>query len=345
MFTYRRTYAIAILSLLIVLLALAACGGEEAAPSPEATDVAGVAGNTTSEATAAVTEAPVATAAPATVAPTEPPATATQAASPTPRPTDTPIPATATPKPSPTADESPTPEATPTDEATATPAATNTRPPATAGPTRPPAPPAAPTLPPNPTLGQNLLPNPSFEEGHYNQNGVPELQLPNGWRLEYQEGPTGFGNQTWDVFVRPETRVLSTAFLPPEEHALYIFDGSQTVKIFKGQGAVSARLMTDVALQPGTYQLDANFFSDVFESYSEGHKNPPSDPSAGEAMLFAGTGGTGWVANNFLNRNTLSYTFTLNTAQTITVGVGFRGRYAIANNGWFVDNLALRRWE
>ena len=83
----------------------------------------------------------------------------------------------------------------------------------------------------------------------------------------------------------------------------------------------------------------------MFESYSEGHKNPPSDPSAGEAMLFAGTSGTGWIANNYQNRNTLSHTFTIDTAQTVAVGVGFRGRYAIANNGWFVDNLSLRRWE
>jgi hypothetical protein len=332
--------------LLIVLLALAACGGEDPAPSLESTDVADVATEVTDAeaiATDAPTEAPTEVA--ATAAPTEPPATATQVPSPTPRPTDTPIPATDTPEASPTPEESPTPEATPTDEATATAPPTNTRPAATAGPTRTPAPPAPPTLPPNPTLGQNLLPNPSFEEGHYNQNGIPELQLPNGWRLEYQEGPTGFGNQAWDVFVRPETRVLSTAFLPPEEHGLYIFDGSQTVKIFKGQGAVSARLMTDIALQPGTYQLDANFFSDVFESYSEGHKNPPSDPSAGEAMLFAGGSGTGWVANNYLNRNSLSHTFTIDTPQTVAVGVGFRGRYAIANNGWFVDNLSLRRWE
>ena len=29
----------------------------------------------------------------------------------------------------------------------------------------------------------------------------------------------------------------------------------------------------------------------------------------------------------------------------MTVGVGFRGRYAIANNGWFVDNLSLRQLQ
>lgn len=314
-----------------LVLALAACETDDPA-SPTA--VAEVTQVEPTQPPATWTPIPAVVAVTMTTEPTEPPP-----ATPTPPASATPLPATATPE------ESPTPEASPTDTPEPTAQPTNTPPPATAGPTRPPAtaaPPAAPTLPPNPTPGENVLPNPSFEEGHYNQNGIAELQLPNGWRLDYQEGATGFGGQAWDVYVRPETRVLSMAFLPAAEHPLYIFDGSHTVKIFKGAGAVSTRLMTDVELQPGTYVLEANFFSDVFESYSDGRKNPPGDPNAGEAMLFAGSGGTGWIGNSYLNRNTLTHTFTVNSAQTMTVGVGFRGRYAIANNGWFVDNLSLR---
>ena len=204
---------------------------------------------------------------------------------------------------------------------------------------------APPTLSANPTLGENILPNASFEEGFTNQNGIAELHAPNGWRVEYQEGPTGFGNQAWDVYVRPDTRVFSTAFLPPAEHSLYIFDGSSTLKVFREQGALSMRLLTDVDLQPGTYVLEANFYSDVFERYENGQKIAPADPSAGEAALFAGTTGTGWIGNSYLTRNTLKHTFTVNSAQKMTVGVGFRGRYALANNGWFVDNLSLRRLQ
>lgn len=258
-----------------------------------------------------------------------------------------PPPATATPQP--TATDAPviaTAEATPTEAPTATPAPANT---AAPRPTQPPAPSQPITTASLPAagavLGQNLLPNPSFEEGHWNQDGIPELQLPNGWRLEYQQGATGFGSQVWDVYVRPETRVLSTAFLPPEEHGLYIFDGNQTVKIFKGAGALSTRLITDVELQPGTYVLEGNFYSDVFESFSDRRKNPPPDPSAGEAALFVSDLGTGWIGNNYLNRNQLRYAFTVNSPQKVPVGIAFRGRYAIANNGWFVDNLSLRRVE
>ena len=110
-------------------------------------------------------------------------------------------------------------------------------------------------------------------------------------------------------------------------------------------GPWGLRLVTDVELGPGTYVLEANFFADVFEKYENDHKVAPSDPNAGEAALFAGTGGTGWIANNYLAKNTLKHTFTVASAQTMTVGVGFRGRYAIANNGWFVDNLSLRQLQ
>ena len=124
-----------------------------------------------------------------------------------------------------------------------------------------------------------------------------------------------------------------------------VWSGDPKVKIFKDTGAVSARLMTDVDLQPGTYVLEVPFFADVFESISNGQKFAPSDPNSGEAMLFAGNTGTGWIANTYNTRNVLKHTFTLDTAQRITVGAGFRGRYAIQNNGWFVDNVSLRRWQ
>ena len=70
-----------------------------------------------------------------------------------------------------------------------------------------------PSIPANPILGENLLPNGSFEEGHYNMWGIPELQLPVGWVFEWDESRTGFGSESWDVYVRPETRVFPPA--PP----------------------------------------------------------------------------------------------------------------------------------
>jgi LysM repeat protein len=208
-----------------------------------------------------------------------------------------------------------------------------------------------PTLPPAPTnpnpvpptTGANLLPNPSFEDGWYNQNGVPELQLPNGWQFEWDEGDNPFDPQPWSDFVRPETRVLSSAFLPGQEASLFIWDGAYTVKIFKGSGAISYRLFTDVTLQPGTYQFGVNIFPDLVAEYQNGQKVWAIDPSAGEVRFIVGSGGSGWLTPSFGQRNSLAHTFTIQQPQTVRLGVAVRGRYALANNGWFMDDWSLRR--
>jgi hypothetical protein len=45
----------------------------------------------------------------------------------------------------------------------------------------------------------------------------------------------------------------------------------------------------------------------------------------------------------FGQRNTFSHTFTVTEPQTMRVGAAVRGRYAILNNGWFMDHWSLRR--
>jgi hypothetical protein len=252
-------------------------------------------------------------------------------------PTSTPDEPTDTPIPIPTNTPRPTNTPAPTDTAVPT----NTAVP----PTAPPAPTALPTISANPVLGANILPNGSFEEGHYNQNGVPELQLPNGWFLEWDEGPTGFGGNSWDVYVRPETRVLSNQFLPASEHPLFIYDGSNTVKIFKGSGAISVRLMTDITLEPGNYVFEMNVFPDLVMDYQNNQKIWSDDPFAGEVRFIVTNAGTGWFAPTFGQRNTFTHAFTVTQTQSVRVGVGLRGRYALPNNGFFVDAWSLKKVE
>ncbi len=217
------------------------------------------------------------------------------------------------------------------------PGSTAVTPPPAPNPT--PTPPAAPPAPVSP----NLLPNPSFEEGWYNQNGISELQLPNGWYFEYDQGTNPFDPAPHSNFLRPETRVLSSSFLPPHEHPLYIWNGSYTVKIFKGSGAISTRMLTQVALQPGTYRFTINVFPDLVSGYEGGQKVWASDPYSGEVRFIVGGGGSDWILPAFGQKNTLSRTFTLSSAQTVQVGVALRGRYPLANNGWFVDDWSLVR--
>lgn len=210
--------------------------------------------------------------------------------------------------------------------------------------------PAAPTPTPQPpppqpppVTGVNILPNPSFEEGWYNQNGLPELQLPNRWYFEYDEGPNPFDPAPWNAFVRPETRVLPAAQLPGHERPLFIYDGSYTVKIFKGYGAISVRLLTDVALDPGTYEFKISVYPDLVQSYDNGTKVWASDPQSGEVRFIISNGGSGWLLPTFGQKNTLTHTFTVSQSQTVRLGVALRGRYALPNNGWFMDDWSLKR--
>ena len=322
--TGRRTALV----LLILIILLAACQSDEAIPTRAV-------GATVPPATAsaeAMAQVPP-TWTPEVIPPTNTPLP--------PPPTTTAVP-TSTPQPLPTDTPVPTPTNTPRPTDTAVP--TNTAVPPTAPPaTLPPA--APPTISANPVLGGNILPNGSFEEGHYNQNGIPELQLPNGWALEWDEGATGFGSNSWDVYVRPETRVLSAAFLPDFEQPLYIWDGSHTVKIFKGSGAISVRLVRDITLEPGTYVFEISVFPDLVMGYENRQKIWADDPVSGEVRFIVTGGGTGWILPAFGTRNTFTHTFTIAETQTIRLGAGLRGRYALSTNGFFVDAWSLKKVE
>jgi hypothetical protein len=271
--------------------------------------------------TAAAVPPPTWTPAPAT---TVSPVTLAQPASRTPTPP---------PSPWPTATPSATATSTPTEIATAT---------AVPAPTDSPLPPA--TVAPPTGGGANLLPNPSFGEGWYHLHGSPELQVPEGWLLEYDAGPNPLDPDPWNAFVRPESRVLSTDFLPATEHATFIWHGRQTVKIFKGHGALSFRLLTDVHLEPGSYVLEINVFPDLVVDYTAGgSKIWAPDTLSGEVRLVVDGSGSGWMLPVFGRKNTFYHTFQVDQARQARVGVAIRGRWAILNNGWFMDDWSLRR--
>ena len=204
------------------------------------------------------------------------------------------------------------------------------------------APAAEETAPPPPEAvvqGANLLPNPSFE-GDWYFYLYNELQIPDGWQLTTDEGPNTLELGAGGNFLRPEVRVISIADLPPAEHALFIFDNIKTVKAFKGGGPTSYSLFTDVDLPPGSYRLQINFFPDTVIAYDSGQKVFASDPLAAEARIIFNDVGI-WQGTQSGQRNTLTYDFTLSTAQTVRVGGAFRNRFIMANNGWYLDDWSL----
>jgi LysM repeat protein len=204
--------------------------------------------------------------------------------------------------------------------------------------------PVPPPPPPPVQTGANLLPNRSFEEGWYHIGGIPELQVPTRWILEWDEGHNPLDSDAWNRFARPESRLLNAAFLPANERGLFIWDGAYTLKIFKGTGAISFRLLSDVYLEPGTYRLTINAFPDMVDGYTAtGSKIWAPDPLSGEVRFIVGSSGSGWILPAFGQRNTLQHTFTVTSAGTVRLGAAFRGRWAILNNGWFLDDWSLHR--
>jgi hypothetical protein len=290
---------------------------------------------TASEAAATNTSVPTEPA-PATSTPqptiTPVPPTETPFATLTPPPTDTSVPATVTSIP-PTETAVPVP---PTETAASEPATDTPVPP----------PPATATTSPQPIVGVNLLPNPSFEEGHYNSGGLNELQVPNGWIFEWDGGTNPFVSAPDDYYVRPETRVLPSYQIPENEQSLFIFDGQYTMKIFKGYWAINVQLVSDVYLEPGTYALEIKLFPDLVVGYDDNNRKIwAPDPVSGEVRFIVTGAGTDWFLPAFGQRNTFTHIFTINSAQTIRVGAGLRNRYGLMNNGWFIDDWALRRIE
>lgn len=209
------------------------------------------------------------------------------------------------------------------------------------------------------TRGDNMLLNPSFEgEGDcqinpphpelcwYHPDGIPELQIPIRWVFTWQTGPTGFGNEPWDVWVRPEVRVLPAQLLPPHEHPLFIWDGNNTLKVFKGFGAISYVLRQGVWLEPGTYVMEISVFPDLVVDYDDqGNKIPAPDPLSGEIEFHAGDTSTGWILPSFLDKNTYYFVFVITEAGQTEMKVAIRGRFAIRNNGWFMDDWWLWRQD
>lgn len=238
----------------------------------------------------------------------------------TPRPSRTPLQLTPTPIPSPTS------------SATGTVAATET---ATAAPA------LTPTIAP-PAGQPNLLPNPSFEEGWYHPSGIGEFQVPNRWVLDWQEGFNHLDPDPWNAWVRPELRVLTEEFLPPAEHSLFIWDGEQTLKAFKGAGAISFSLQTSVFLEPGSYLFVVHVFPDLVDEYgSNGEKIWAPDPLSGEIAFIVQGVQQPWQLPRFGQKNRFTHLVTVEQPGLIQLGLAVRGRWAITNNGWFLDDWAL----
>jgi hypothetical protein len=205
--------------------------------------------------------------------------------------------------------------------------------------------------------GPNLLTNPGFEEGHYNQDGIAEITVPNGWRMHWSNRESNIFDGYAET-ARPETVVWNISGAPAHEKDVFWKDGIYTVKIFKGWAPVWAAMSQDVSgLEVGRrYRLVAPVFIDIVADYEGGQKVPPSDNRHGRVRLGAGPVGAAWRDEGAINYSgwwtadtinpfylaypTFVHEFTA-TAPDMTVWIEVASNYPHPNNGFFIDTVGL----
>ena len=205
--------------------------------------------------------------------------------------------------------------------------------------------------------GPNILANPGFEEGYFNQGGIAEIAVPNGWRMHWLDGQT-FGGAV-GVANRPETVVWYIEDAPVHERPLFWRDGAYNLKVFKGGTPLYAALSQDVSgLQVGQrYRFAVPVYPDIVAQYTASGKVPPGRADSALVRLGSSAVGAPWrdegqinysgwwsgesIGNFYLNYNVFIHEFTA-TATSMTVWVEMAARDNNPNNGFFLDGLSLQ---
>jgi hypothetical protein len=196
----------------------------------------------------------------------------------------------------------------------------------------------------------NLLVNPSFENGYYHANNVPELAIPNGWLFAYEDAKSPRLPRQDADFFRPEVVTWNKKDAPSYEKDLFFRHGDFILKVFKGWGPIWFDLWQEVNLEVGhTYRFSIDIFPDLVKEYREGQKVWADDILAGEHLLThdSTSVGTGWLDGKYIHFgqwNTLQYDFSP-AHEKSHVGISVRGRWGLQNNGWFFDNVTLTDLE
>jgi len=142
-----------------------------------------------------------------------------------------------------------------------------------------------------------MLRNAGFEDGHYHQDGIPELGVPNWWRLHFLDGVPYPGGAEPPIAARPESRVWYIGDAPEHERGIFFLGGEHCLKVFKAGAPVYFALEQTVEdLIPGhTYRFTANVYPDLVAGY-DGAKVRPDDKWAGEVRAGVSLSGVTWIA-------------------------------------------------
>ena len=138
-------------------------------------------------------------------------------------------------------------------------------------------------------ISGNLFENGGFEAGYFNQDSIPQIAVPNGWRMHWLDG-VAFDGTDGVVAYRPETVVWNIQDAPPAERSLFFRDGSFTLKLFKPWAPLFVALSQEVSgLEVGrNYRIVAPIYVDIVESYEGGKQPPGARPDAGFIRFSVG---------------------------------------------------------
>lgn len=204
-------------------------------------------------------------------------------------------------------------------------------------------------------ISGNLFENPGFEAGYFNQDGIPQIAVPNGWRMHWLDG-VAFDGTEGAVAYRPETVVWNIQDAPASERSLFFRDGSYTLKLFKPWAPLFVALSQEVSgLEVGrNYRLSVPIYVDIVESYESG-KTEPFRSDSGFVRFSVGPTGSGWrtagltysptwTAENvfpfYLAQQTYIWDFTA-TAESMIVFLEMGSRHPYVNSGFFMDGVGL----
>lgn len=206
-------------------------------------------------------------------------------------------------------------------------------------------------------ISENLFTNPGFEDGHANQDQIPQILVPNGWRLVWLDNQPFEGTNELPAY-RPEATVWKLENAPLNERSLFFRDGIYTLKVWKVQAPMYTALwQTVTGLEVGRkYRISAPIFVDIVEDYEGGQKVPPEDLSHGFVRFGVGPAGSTWLVSPEISYSPYwtaenvnpfylvmqTYTWDFVAAHSdVTVFIEMGSKAPYENNGFFMDAVGL----
>jgi hypothetical protein len=191
----------------------------------------------------------------------------------------------------------------------------------------------------------HLIENWQFCDGSHFQDGIPELNVPNGWRLRYTNGepipessPPILGQRPevvpaaiWDL---PEKFKLS----PPNPR-----DYNTVLKVHKWGAPFSFELVQEISgLQVGAiYHLRGYVFPDFYNKDG----TPPAHNSYAAAAGLMLDGETEWFWQLPWDEWSVIEREFEATAETVEIGLAGLGKWGLAGNTWWLHGARLFRLE